>query len=86
MNNENSEKKKRMSQCDEILLYMDIHGSITALEAMKNLGCMRLASRINDLRKRGYMIVKSMVRMTNEDGSYRGKYAEYHLANEDDLL
>ena len=78
--------KKNDSQCELILRYMDEHGSITSLEAMKNFGCMRLASRITDLRKRGYMIVRNMVTMFNEDGSYRGHYAEYHLATEDDLL
>ena len=82
-----SEKsKKNDTQCELILRYMDEHGSITSLEAMKNFGCMRLASRITDLRKRGYMIVRNMVTMFNEDGSYRGHYAEYHLATEDDLL
>ena len=78
--------KKNDTQCELILRYMDEHGSITSLEAMKLFGCMRLASRIADLRKRGYMIVKNTIRMTNEDGSYRGNYAEYHLATEDDLL
>lgn len=82
-----SEKsKKNDTQCELILRYMDEHGSITSLEAMKLFGCMRLASRISDLRKRGYMIVRTMVTMFNEDGSYRGHYAEYHLATEDDLL
>ena len=82
-----SEKsKKNDSQCELILRYMDEHGSITSLEAMQYFGCMRLASRISDLRKRGYMIVRTMVTMFNEDGSYRGHYAEYHLATEDDLL
>ncbi|MBR2493295.1 MAG: helix-turn-helix domain-containing protein [Paludibacteraceae bacterium] len=79
-------RKGAETQCEQILRYMDEHGSITSLEAIKYFGCLRLASRINDLRKRGYMIVKNMVRMENEDGSYRGQYAEYHLATEDDLL
>ena len=80
------ERKRKETQCDLILRYMDEHGSITSLEAIKYFGCLRLASRINDLRKRGYMIVRNMVRMENEDGSYRGRYAEYHLATEDDLI
>ena len=73
------------TQCELILRYMDEHGRISSLEAMKLFGCMRLASRINDLRKRGYMICKTMVRMENADGSYRGQYAEYHLATEEDF-
>lgn len=78
--------KHRENQCEMILRYMDEHGSITSLEAIKNFGCLRLASRITDLRKKGYMIVKNTCRMENEDGSYRGSYAEYHLATEDDLI
>lgn len=50
------------SQCDRILLYMNQHGSITALDAMKEFGCMRLAARINELRKRGVGI-----RSTSQD-------------------
>lgn len=41
------------SQCDRILLYLQQNGSITALDAMREFGCMRLAARINDLRRRG---------------------------------
>ena len=79
-------KQHKDTQCEQIIRYMDEHGSITSLEAMKNFGCMRLASRINDLRKKGYLIVRNMVRMENEDGSYRGRYAEYHLATEEDFM
>ncbi len=80
------EKQKHEAQCNLILRYMDEHGPISSLVAMKEFGCMRLASRINDLRKKGYMIVTDMIRVEDEDGKYVGKYAEYHLANEDDLL
>ena len=33
------------SQCKLILFYLKEHGSITAKEAMKLCGCMRLAAR-----------------------------------------
>lgn len=39
-----------------ILLYLKEHGSITALDAIREFGCMRLAARISDLRERGYDI------------------------------
>ena len=45
-----------MTQCERIIDYMNRYGSITALEAMDNFGCMRLASRISDLKKDGYRI------------------------------
>lgn len=40
------------SQCKLILFYLKEHGSITAKEAMQLCGCMRLAARIHDLRKK----------------------------------
>lgn len=46
----------KRSQCDMILLYLKEHGSITALDAIREFGCMRLAARISDLRERGYDI------------------------------
>ena len=78
--------KKNDTQCELILRYMDEHGSITSLEALKYFGCMRLASRISDLRKQGYLIVRYMVKTYYEDGSYKGQYAEYHLATEEDFI
>lgn len=44
------------TQCDRIMQYMHQYGSITALDAMREFGCMRLAARINDLRKRDIKI------------------------------
>lgn len=35
-------------------------GSITALEALRDFGCYRLASRISDLRSEGMAISKTM--------------------------
>lgn len=39
-----------------ILDYIAEFGSITPLEAMRDLGIYRLASRVSDLKKRGYDI------------------------------
>lgn len=46
----------KMTQCERILWHLRIYGSITSQEAVRLYGIMRLASRINDLRKRGYNI------------------------------
>ena len=46
----------KKSQCDRILQYIDENGSITQLQALKEFGCMRLASRMSDLKKRGYHV------------------------------
>lgn len=48
------------SQCNVILDGLLRGLTITSLEAMQELGCCRLASRINDLKKEGYRIVSTM--------------------------
>lgn len=57
-----------MTQCEMIVKYMQDFGSITAMEAIKDLGVMRLASRITDLRKSGYSIKKDVVTGKNRYG------------------
>ena len=50
-----------MTQCQKILKYMDDFGSITPLDAMNDLGVMRLAARISDIKKMGIEISKDTV-------------------------
>ena len=47
----------KATQCERVLDYMNTFGSITQIEAYNDLGVARLASRINDLKKKGYVIV-----------------------------
>lgn len=49
-------KERKPTQAERILDYIREFGSITQIEALRDLGCMRLASRISDLRKQGYPI------------------------------
>lgn len=44
------------TQAARILDYMREYGSISQLEAIRDLGVMRLASRISELRKQGVPI------------------------------
>lgn len=67
-----------MSQNFMILEYMRKHGSITPGEAYAELGCMRLASRINELRNRGVEIRKVMEIDTNRNGE-TVRYARYSI-------
>lgn len=53
--------KYKTTQCDKILWYMIRFGSINPLQALQDIGCFRLASRISDLKKRGYPIVSERV-------------------------
>ena len=46
----------KATQCDRIVMYMQEYGSISTLEAFNDLGVARLASRIHDLKDRGYDI------------------------------
>lgn len=56
------------TQNQRILDYIAETGGITQLEALKELGVMRLASRISDLRKRGYKITSEMKPVKNRFG------------------
>ena len=61
------------AQCDQILSFMKRNGSITSWDAMHECACMRLASRIYDLRCRGYNIVSTMIKNNGK------RYAQYRL-------
>lgn len=56
------------SQNQRVIDYMTEHGSITQLQALNDIGVMRLASRISDLRKSGYVIAGSMETVKNRYG------------------
>ena len=67
----------KKTQAQRILDYMTEFGSITQFEAMQDLGCMRLASRISDLRKLGYPIKSETVGVKNrfDETCYIKKYS-----------
>lgn len=55
----------KAKQTDRVLEYIEQNGSITQLEALNELGVMRLASRISDLKKQGYPIVSKIEAVKN---------------------
>lgn len=67
-----------MKQTDRILKYMHDFGSITQLEAMQDIGCMRLAARIADLKRDGHAIRREMETSKNRYGE-ETSYARYRL-------
>ena len=69
-----------MYQKNAILEYMREHGSISPLEALQEFGCLRLAARINDLKREGNRINRTMLHYTNAAGR-RVAYAVYSLAS-----
>lgn len=68
----------KLTQCSKILAYIEREGSITPLDALREFGCMRLASRITDLKKAGFVISKEMETAKNRDGE-PVRYARYRL-------
>ncbi len=56
------------TQNERILDYIDRFGSITQFEALQDLGVMRLASRISDLRSLGYPITSTIEVVKNRFG------------------
>lgn len=61
-----------------ILDYLLVGGTLTSLEAMQKFKCMRLASRISDLKSKGYPIRSQMIETDS------GKHVkEYWITPED---
>ena len=56
------------TQNQRILDYIDKFGSITQFEALQDLGVMRLASRISDLKRLGHPIESGVVPVKNRFG------------------
>lgn len=56
------------TQAQRVLDYMARFGTITQLEALRDLGVMRLASRVSELRKNGHDITGEMITVENRFG------------------
>ena len=70
----NSTKRKRPTQEELVLRYMQEYGAITSMDAFRDLNITRLSGRIYDLREQGYDID------TNYETSATGaRYGVYTL-------
>lgn len=58
----------KITQCDRILRHLRDYGSITSLEAITEYGILRLASRINDLKRKGHHITSEIATGANRYG------------------
>lgn len=67
-----------MTQNDRILRHLEDYGSITQMDAMQDYGIMRLASRVNDLRREGHPIVTEVVTGKNRYGEPT-RWARYRM-------
>lgn len=69
-------------QCQRILDYMTEFGSISTLEAFRDLGVARLASRIHDLKGMGYSIESEIKTSKNRYGE-NTHFKVYRLAEKE---
>ena len=68
-------------QCEQVLDYMNRFGSINPLQALQDIGCFRLASRISDLKKEGYPIESKRVNYETRLGEAKF-FHEYRIKEE----
>ena len=54
-------------------------GSISPLEALRDYGCYRLASRISDLRREGLNIAKRMEESVSRVTGKTVRYSRYYI-------
>ena len=67
-----------MTQCDQVIAYLQENIAITDTVARELFGINRLAARIWDLRRKGYKIESETVRFTTRLGR-TGKYVIYRI-------
>lgn len=71
-------KPEKVTQGMKILRYMQTYGSITPVEAFRDLGVMRLGARIYDLEQEGIRIAHERETSTNRMGE-KTSYSRYRL-------
>ena len=71
----------KQTQCERILRHLRDYGSIDPIIAISEYGCMRLASRINDLKRQGYIISAERGKGQNRYGE-QVSFAVYRLVEE----
>lgn len=67
-----------MTQTERILRHLNDYGSITALDALREYGCMRLGARIWDLKHQGHDIKTTFETAENRYGK-NVSYARYTI-------
>ena len=66
-----------MNQTNLILDYLDEYGSIDPLEALRELGCFRLAARIYDLEQRGHVIPRETFTTVGRKTGRKVRFTRY---------
>ena len=71
----------KKTQSERVLEYIQKFGSVTTLEAFRDLGVTRLSARIFELRARGFDIDSTNVTSKNRYGE-KCTYSKYYLRKE----
>lgn len=71
-----------MTQNEQVLEHMKMLGSITQYVATEVYGITRLASRISDLKRKGYIIGSKYITVPTRYGNGFTKVKEYKLLGE----
>lgn len=72
------------SQSAQILAWLQAGKTLTALEALNEFGCSRLAARVSDLTSQGHRIQSRMISVTNRDGK-KCRVAQYSMMGQIDM-
>ena len=70
---------KRATQCQKILRLMDEIEWVTPMDAIVEIGCYKLSTRVGELIRAGFKIQKEMVYTKNRWGEPT-HYMKYRLA------
>lgn len=68
----------KITQRDRVIQYINDFGSITSYQAFTDLGVTQLATRIFELKKRGYVFTKERIDTENRYGD-KTHYDRYSL-------
>lgn len=70
-----------MTQHEQILIYIRMHGSITPMDAFTDLGITKLATRISEMKREGVEFEQDFESRENRFGE-RVHYMRYRLKKE----
>lgn len=71
-----------MTQTEMVLQYMHENGSITQMQAIMDLGCGRLSARINDIKNKLQVPVKTEIVPVKKKNGKTAYVARYSLVEE----
>lgn len=71
----------KITQRDRVLQYIKENKYITSYEAYRFIGCTQLATRISELKARGYKFRKERIKKKNMYGD-NTHYDKYYLVEE----